>query len=328
MKIGKIIFFILCLTVILNSCGNDDDDINIQPPRDRAEQQVIDRDTLLEYLNTHFYNSASLANNPNPTINDIIISEVPPLGGLPDPANNTLLIDAVEIRQTVFAGVDYEFYILNIRTGGGTNSPNVSDNVLVNFSGSLLDGEVFDDSVNPIDFDLIGVVPGFSRAFLDFNEAESFNINPDGTVDFINPGIGVVFMPSGLGFFDNPSASSGIPFFAPLIFKFELFSTRVNDHDDDGIPSYLEDLNNDLDVRTDDTDEDGSFNFLDTDDDNDGVRTIDEDLEPDTDLTVDRDGDGDPTNDIGDGNPLNDDTDGDGIPNYLDPDSTQSRNDS
>jgi FKBP-type peptidyl-prolyl cis-trans isomerase FkpA len=44
-------------------------------------------------------------------------------------------------------------------------------------------------------------------------------------------------------------------------------------------------------------------------------------------LTVDRDGDGDPTNDIGDGDPTNDDTDGDGIPNYLDPDDTASRYD-
>ena len=55
--------------------------------------------------------------------------------------------------------------------------------------------------------------------------------------------------------------------------------------------------------------------------------TLDEDLEPDSDLEVDRDGDGDPTNDIGDGDPTNDDTDGDGIPNYLDSDDTASRDD-
>ncbi len=40
-----------------------------------------------------------------------------------------------------------------------------------------------------------------------------------------------------------------------------------------------------------------------------------------------RDGDGDPANDIGDGDPTNDDTDGDGIPNYLDTDNTESRDD-
>jgi hypothetical protein len=50
-------------------------------------------------------------------------------------------------------------------------------------------------------------------------------------------------------------------------------------------------------------------------------------LEPDTDPNVDRDGDGDPTNDIGDGDPTNDDSDGDGIPNYLDEDDSASRND-
>ena len=46
-----------------------------------------------------------------------------------------------------------------------------------------------------------------------------------------------------------------------------------------------------------------------------------------SDLNFDRDGDGDPANDIGDGDPTNDDTDGDGIPNYLDSDDSASRND-
>ena len=104
---------------------------------------------------------------------------------------------------------------------------------------------------------------------------------------------------------------------------------EINDHDNDNVPSYLEDLNGNLNLTddADDTDGDTFYDFVDSDDDNDGTLTIDEDLEPDTDLSVDRDGDGDPTNDIGDGDPTNDDTDGDGIPNYLDPDDSDSRND-
>ena len=102
---------------------------------------------------------------------------------------------------------------------------------------------------------------------------------------------------------------------------------ETKDHDNDNVPTYLEDLDGDLNLTNDNSDDDPINNFLDSDDDNDGTPTIDEDLEPDSDLTVDRDGDGDPTNDIGDGDPTNDDTDGDGIPNYLDSDDTASRTD-
>ena len=87
------------------------------------------------------------------------------------------------------------------------------------------------------------------------------------------------------------------------------------------------DLDGNLDLTDDNTDDDPYADFVDSDDDNDGTLTIDEDLEPDSDLTEDRDGDGDPTNDIGDGDPTNDDTDGDGVPNYLDTDNSESRDD-
>jgi hypothetical protein len=129
-----------------------------------------------------------------------------------------------------------------------------------------------------------------------------------------------------LGYFSG--SADGIAPFTNLIFKFELYQYEVNDHDNDNVPSYLEDVDGNGYVRdgsVDDSDGDQIANFLDTDDDGDGVLTINEDLEPDTDLNVDSDGDGDPTNDIGDGDPTNDDTDGDGIPNYLDTDDDGSK---
>ena len=131
---------------------------------------------------------------------------------------------------------------------------------------------------------------------------------------------------SGLGYYS--SAAGTIPVYSCLVFKFSCFQMEINDHDNDNVPSYLEDLNGNLNLTddADDTDGDTFYDFVDSDDDNDGTLTIDEDLEPDTDLSVDRDGEGDPTNDIGDGDTTNDDTDGDGIPNYLDPDDSDSRN--
>ena len=322
-KLNFLFFFLL---VLFFSCPEEDPDGPVQiPENDRTEQQVIDRDSLLQYFETHYYNSTYLQSNPNFTLDHIVISELPEDGNLPDPDQNTMLIDDIEIFTTIYFDVEYEYYILRINQGGSEISPNFSDRVRVNFQGSLMDGLIFDSSSTPVDFDLTNTIAGWGRVLPEFNNATEFTVNNDGTVDYSNPGVGVMFLPSGLGYFS--SAAGSVPVYSNLIFKFELLESEENDHDFDNVPSHLEDLDNDLDLTDDNTDEDPYANFVDSDDDNDGTLTIDEDLEPDTDLTVDRDGDGDPENDIGDGDPTNDDTDGDGIPNYLDTDNTESRDD-
>lgn len=71
----------------------------------------------------------------------------------------------------------------------------------------------------------------------------------------------------------------GVPAYSNLIFKFELYQTEQNDHDADGIPSYLEDIDGDLDIYSDNTDDDQFSNFIDVDDDGDGTITKDEIIE-------------------------------------------------
>ena len=275
MKIRKVTLYILCVIVGFVSCSKDDSatDPTAVPIRDRAEQQIADKDTLLGYLETHYYNSSVFVGNTNPSINDLIISELPEDGVLPDPTNNTLLIDAVEIKNTVFTEVDYEYYILRLNQGGGNVRPNFSDNVRVIYSGSLLDEEIFDSAVSPTEFDLTSLVTGWNRVLPEFNISESFMINGDGTVNYINNGFGVMFLPSGLGYF---AEGPGIPIYSPLIFRFELYQTEINDHDFDGIPSYLEDLDGDINLFNDDTDADTQPDFIDLDDDGDGIITADE----------------------------------------------------
>ncbi len=80
------------------------------------------------------------------------------------------------------------------------------------------------------------------------------------------------------------------------------------DQDNDGILNIYEDLDNDRNLFSDDTDEDLIPDFLDSDDDGDNILTKYEDLD-------------------GDGDPRNDDSDNDGVPNYLDKDSTVSTQD-
>ena len=320
--------YILLITILLLgfSCGDDDDDGIIEVPEaDRTEQQVIDNDSLVSYLQSHYVDASLLSNNPTISFTEININQLPDDGELPNPNQNSLLIDIVETLTTTYFDVEYEYYILKINQGGSENSPNFSDKVRVSYEGTLMDDTVFDSSSTPVDFDLTSTIAGWGRVLPEFNLAEDFTINSDGTVTYNNPGIGIMFLPSGLGYYS--AAAGSVPVYSNLIFKFKVFQSELNDHDFDNVPSHLEDINGDYDLTNDNSDDDTFADFVDSDDDNDGTLTIDEDLEPDSDLTVDRDGDGDPTNDIGDGDPTNDDTDGDGIPNYLDPDDTASRDD-
>ena len=320
--------YILLITILLLgfSCGDDDDDGIIEVPEaDRTEQQVIDNDSLVGYLQSHYVDASLLSNNPTISFTEININQLPDDGELPNPNQNSLLIDIVETLTTTYFDVEYEYYILKINQGGSENSPNFSDKVRVSYEGTLMDDTVFDSSSTPVDFDLTSTIAGWGRVLPEFNLAEDFVINSDGTVTYNNPGIGIMFLPSGLGYYS--AAAGSVPVYSNLIFKFKVFQSELNDHDFDNVPSHLEDINGDYDLTNDNSDDDTFADFVDSDDDNDGTLTIDEDLEPDSDLTVDRDGDGDPTNDIGDGDPTNDDTDGDGIPNYLDPDDTASRDD-
>ncbi|MGB6267868.1 MAG: gliding motility-associated C-terminal domain-containing protein [Olleya sp.] len=74
---------------------------------------------------------------------------------------------------------------------------------------------------------------------------------------------------------------------------------NLTDADADGVLDIFEDINGNNNLDDDDTDQDGTPDYLDADDDNDGVNTIDEDYD-------------------NDGNPMNEDSDGDQIPDYLD----------
>ena len=271
------IFFICALMLSIIACSNDDDDTPVSvPENDRTEQQVVDNDSLVDYLNTHYYNATEVNAISNPTVADVVITEL--LEGETLPSGTALLISAVETKTTTYLEVDYDYYILKIKQGGGSNSPYFSDSVRVNYSGNLLNEEIFDSSVVPRVFDLVNpdIIPGWRKVFPEFNVASAFTTS-SGIVTFENYGMGVMFLPSGLGFY--AAYRSSIPSYSNLIFKFELYQSQVNDHDMDGVPSYFEDIDNDGEVFNDDTDTNLFSNFVDQDDDGDGVLTLNE-LEP------------------------------------------------
>ena len=278
MKIKYFVAFLLVLTLAFLGCHKNNNDVTVVPERDRAEQQIVDKDSLLGYLNTHYYNASTFETPGNYKTSDLVISELPKDDNgnyldLPDPDNNKLLIDAVEIKTTTYQDVEYEYYVLKLNQGGG-EAPNFTDNISVNYSGNLLDETVFDSTVNATVFDLINLVQGWRNVMVEFNTSDGYQINSDGTVQYNNYGLGAMFLPSGLAYFSSALAS--VPVYSNLIFKFELYKSAPNDHDSDGIFSHLEDLNNDQNVYDDDTDEDTIPNFYDANDDNDSLLTKDE----------------------------------------------------
>jgi len=312
MRLKNLLITVFIIFLVITSCQSDDDGGSVVPPRDRTEQQITDQDSLMGYLETHYYNSSLFEDGSNYSVSDIVITELPKDANgnyldLPNPEENTLLISDIETHTTEFQETDYEYYILRINQGGGVQ-PNFTDRIKIKYSGNLLDEEVFDSNVNAdTPFDLTQVIRGWTTVLPSFSTAESGPIiNPDGTLSYDNYGFGIMFLPSGLAYFNVPQ--TGIPAYSNLIFKFELYNSDVLDHDQDGIPSYREDLNLNMSVFDDDTDEDGRPNFSDQDDDGDGVFTIFEDIDED-------------------GDPTNDDTNNNGIPNYLDPESTESNQD-
>jgi hypothetical protein len=301
-----ITIIIVVLIAAFGACTPDETDIVIIPARDRGEQQILDNDSLVEYLQTHYYNKSFFSDtSANYSKDDVVIIDSPT-----DDEGNTyeLLWDNVSTNQSSFLGQDYDYYVLDLNPvlfpGDGGPNPNFTDSVGINYIGFLQDGDSFDSTVNPEVLSLVNVIPGWRDVLQDFKTAEIGPVeNPDGTSSYSNYGFGVMFLPSGLAYFNSPPF--GIPQYSNLIFKFELYSASSSDPDNDFVPTHLEDVNGIENITDDDTDGDGLVNYLDPDDDGDGVGTRFEDI----------DNDGDPTND---------DTDMDGIPNYLDEDSTES----
>ncbi len=100
------------------------------------------------------------------------------------------------------------FYYEIIEEGSDV-TPTMQDEVVVNYEGSLIDGTVFDSSYDrgePATFPMGGVIPGFSGGLSKIGEGGKVRI----------------YIPSDLGYGDNPPAQSPIPPGAMLIFDAEI----------------------------------------------------------------------------------------------------------
>ncbi len=301
----KFYFILLIATITLNSCSKDDKPEPPTPPRDYATQYATESALIETYLKTNYI---IVLDHPGLTDDqDVVIKKLDADHSVSiwDQQNYTLKNRKVELH-----GITYLLYYLILREGSGESPCNV-DGVLTAYKGeylsSVTEADVttikstfFEESKFPIGFiDLYNYIRGWKEIFPQLKGGK-YNSNPngDGTIIYSDFGAAVMFIPSGLAYFNV--ARSVIPAYSPLVFNVKLYDITRLDHDSytaiidnkqvqvaspDGVKSFQEDIDGDgymwnnyelqngVTFNPDDTDGDGIPNFLDFDDDGDGYAT-------------------------------------------------------
>lgn len=289
----------------LFSCSKkDEEDVTIEPPVDFAVQYPIDIAIIKDYLTTHYLDMD--LTNPNFADNDVVIKKIDNGQASIMSCLNATTYPKLLIRPVKMHNVTYELYYLVLREGVGISPCNV-DGVLTAYRGTYLSRSAatatpaseltatfFDESKFPQTYFSLyegyigGLITGWSEIFPKFKTGIP-KINTDGTVTNSDFGAGVMFIPSGLAYYNT--GKGVIPAYAPLVFSFKLYQVKRTDLDNDGVFSFQEDLDNDnyvYDYRNtilfpttpgdliryaDDTDKDGMSDFIDVDDDGDNYTT-------------------------------------------------------
>jgi len=291
----KYYFILLLAGVAIVSCNksDDDDDTVAVPLRDYTVQYNADNDSIIKYLKNNYI---TVTNSPGTQQDqDVVISKLVAGDGhvsIWDQQDYLLTT-----RDVYNDDITYKVYYLILREGTGQNPVN-TDKIVAAYKGNLLNGTVFDSSAGGIPgkfllwpYDQAGadgsftVIDGWSEIFPKFKTGTA-TTGTDGVITYNDFGAGVMFLPSGLAYYE--SAKTDIPAYSPLVFSFKLYDLQRLDHDSDGVYDYQEDINNDgylydftdkvrypnfPETLVDDTDGDGNADFVDFDDDGDGFTT-------------------------------------------------------
>jgi hypothetical protein len=305
----KFYFISIITTVVLFSCAKEDTatDYTPVPLRDYETQFKADNATIEDYLKANYIKDLD---KPDMLDGDIVITAITDVADSNQKSIfsylNATTFPKLLSRPVAIHGITYKLYYLVLREGTVT-SPMNTDAVLTAYSAQYLSTTVGTTAVpstvtatvsetvrNPQSFfDLLSLIRGWKEVFPQFKTGSAVS-NSDGTISYKDFGAGVMFLPSGLGYFNTGKGT--IPAYAPLVFTFKMYAMKRLDHEyfasgqnfiasPDGISDYQEDKNNDGYVWTkdelqvgstdnpDDTDKDGIPDFLDLDDDGDGYST-------------------------------------------------------
>lgn len=298
---NKIKYYFTALITILTLFSCSKDEVAQIPLRDFKTQYNAEIANIETYLKTYYI--SSIVNTTNEQ--DVTFEKIPDGGTeapiyslLNSPTYPKLLSKDVDLH-----GVTYKLYYLLLREGTGESPCNV-DNVLTAYRGEYISTTTsndvttvtgttfFEEQKNPqAMFNLSNTITGWGEIFPKLKTGSS-TTNNDGIVSYQDFGAAVVFIPSGLGYYNNGTPK--IPAYTSLIFKIKLYAISRFDTDNDGVPSYKEDINGDGFVRDyrnttlypnaptnpDDTDGDKIPDFIDIDDDGDFYSTLFEITKP------------------------------------------------
>lgn len=285
----KLYFLVISVGLILFSCNKDEAPEPI-PIRDFATQYETEIKTIQNYLKTSYIQE--IIDHPGfPDDQDIKIAKIPQGNTTFVSLWNSPMLDSTIVK---LHDITYTLYYLKLRQGDiiNGNSPCRADAVLDSYVGNYLsDNSVTDANgatiidIQETEFDrdeypsnfyyLNELIRGWQEILPLFNTGTyDASGNAENPAVYLNFGAGVMFIPSGLGYYNTGSAS--IPAYSPLVFSFKLYDLKRIDNDGDGIFSYQEVANIGDDITKYDTDGDGTPNFLDVDDDGDGQLTKNE----------------------------------------------------
>ncbi|NCT10403.1 MAG: peptidylprolyl isomerase [Flavobacteriia bacterium] len=298
----KNILVLTLFSLLIYACGSDSF-TNPYTNIDRKALAISDNDSIVKFLQAHYYDE---------TLDSVkaLIS-----------GKTSIYEDSkLKIMDITENDIDYKLYVYVANEGSPAPNPDkgfptIADSVFVKYSGRFFSGTTFsqtafDSNTTGIWFTLNSVIKGWTNGMVKFKGGQlkkDPSGNPfNGPITFLNGGKGVIFIPSGLAYpssnQQNISNSNLVNLLdSNLFFYVDLLDfVKDTDHDNDNVPSIVEDLNGDKNLNNDDTDGDGIPNYFDADDDGDGVLTKNED----------KNGNGDPTDDKND--PTNPN-----LPDYL-----------
>lgn len=224
-KYFKIVLF-LVIGITITSCTKNDSTSSVAL-RVYATQYAADMDSIDKYIDTHYI---TVDADYNVTMTKI------PVGGTQQSIRTQQTYPLqYKMVQNDDHNVNYKVYYLKLREGTNQSTTAV-DSVYVSYKGILTTDGQFDYSESPVWFQLQTVVAGWGEIIPLFKTGTYDTSEGPNPTTFSNYGAGVMFLPSGLGYY-NQIPSAYIPSYSPLIFSFKLNSQRSRDHDRDGILS-------------------------------------------------------------------------------------------
>jgi hypothetical protein len=287
----KLYFLLISVAFGLFSCSKSNNDI--VPLRDYSVQYLSDNETIEQYLKTYYIES--ITDHPGYVDDqDIKFTKIPVNGTQPSIMSllNSSTFPKLLSKDVTYNDIIYKVYYLKLRADNDVDgkAPCRVDEVLASYNGFYLTnnttttngvttvditGTVFETLLYPQQrLGLDRTIRGWAEIF-PFFKTGTYNATPSpDPATFTNFGAGVMFLPSGLAYYN--AATATIPSYSPLVFSFKLYDLKRADQDGDGVFSIDEDLNHDGDFTNDDTDGDGKQNYLDIDDDGDGALTKNE----------------------------------------------------